>query len=72
MDESSKHPMNDNDRIEDNKLIFLHLLYPNNEDVSAFDTAMVKKSPKSIEIMLEMFCKLDNLSLSRFFLHHFS
>lgn len=54
------------------KMLFLHLLYPNNEDQSAFDLAMEKKSPKSIEVMLKMLCKLEDLSLSKYLLHHFA
>jgi hypothetical protein len=36
------------------KLIFLNLLYPTFNNKTAFDIAMDKKSPKSIEMMLGM------------------
>jgi hypothetical protein len=42
------------DMMKAKKLIFLNLLYPNFYNNTAFDVAMVKKSPKSIEIMLGM------------------
>ena len=48
------------------------MLYPDFNNMSAFDIAMDKKSPKSIELMLEMLCTLGNFSLSKYFMHHFS
>lgn len=54
-----------------NKLIFLNLLYPNAQSESAFDIAMKKKSPKSIETMLLMLIQLPSFSLSKWIMDHF-
>ncbi len=40
------------------RLLFLNVLYPDFSNKSAFDIAMEKKSPRSIEVMLDMLCSL--------------
>jgi len=53
------------------RISLLNLLYPNFYNNNAFDIAMFKKSPRSIEVMLLMLSKLPHFSISKWIMPHF-